>query len=434
VRVVPLAPDLRVFAFLLAAALGAALLFGLVPAVQATRPSVVQAARGNFDTSFRPGRLRRALVVGQIGVCALLLVVTGVLLRGAERARHMETGMQTAHGVQLVLGDGARAATLARLRRDPGVLEVAGSAFSPLDGSFPTVAMRADGDPALAPAAYDFVSAGYFSVLGVPIVRGRAFTPAEEREAAPVAIVSAATARRLWPGRDPLGRAVRVGDELSGGGAGRPHVAEVVGVAGNAVSGWVGTGLDRSVVYFPASADAPAMRVLLRVSGDPARARDRIDRALAVGDAGAVEEIHTFDDYLAVQRYPFRAFSWVSSAIGAIALVLTVIGVYGVLSYLVAQRAREIGIRMALGAAVQGVVGIVLRQSLYLAGIGIATGVVLAVGVSRLFASMLVIVNTFDPLGYAGGVAVVLLSCLAAAYAPARRAARVDPATTLRAE
>src|SRR5207245_7998472 len=133
------------------------------------------------------------------------------------------------------------------------------------------------------------------------------------------------------------------------------------------------------------------------------QAQRRIDLDVTALDPRAINEIHTLDDYLAVQRWPFRIFSWLSAAIGALALTLTVIGIYGVLSYLVAQRTKEIGIRMALGASVGVVVGKVLRQCLRYAVVGIAAGSVLALGVSKLCASVLVIVDTFDPAGYAFG-------------------------------
>src|SRR5439155_229913 len=167
---------------------------------------------------------------------------------------------------------------------------------------------------------------------------------------------------------------------------------------------------------------------------DASQARQRIDRDIAAVDQSAVIEMHTLDDYLAVQRWPFKIFSWASSAIGAIALMLTLIGIYGVLSYMVAQRTKEIGIRMALGASATNVVGQVLRQSIRYAVVGAVPGAVLALGVSKLFASVLWIVDTFDPAGYAFGATVVLIACLAAAWAPARRASRVDPMVALRAE
>src|SRR5437899_2271554 len=313
-HVIPLAPDLRVFGFVLAAALASALAFGLVPALQATRPNVVQASRGDFDTAFRPGHMRGALVVAQIGVCSLLLIVTGVLLRGSVKANRLETGMRTSDVVQLDLDERARAVALRRLRTEPIVSGIGASTQSPLDGMYPAQGVRVAGDRRIEIAGVDFVDAGFFSVVGIPILHGRAFTDDEERRGSPVPIVSEA---------------------------------------------------------------AP---------------------------------------------------------IGAVALTLTVIGIYGVLSYLVAQRSKEIGIRMALGASVVSVVGKVLRQCLRYAVVGIAAGSVLALGVSKLCASVLVIVDTFDPAGYAFGVMVVLAACVAAAWAPSRRAAQVNPAEMLREE
>src|SRR5207302_1685642 len=319
---IPLSPDIRVFGFLLLVALGSVLAFGLVPALQATRPQIVQGSRGEVDPTSRPGRMRTALVVGQIGICCLLPIVTGVLLRGPRKADRLPTGMRTSDVVELDLDDHARAAALRRLRSEPIVADLGASMKAPLDGMYPSLGVRVSGAPRIAVAGVDFVDAGFFRVLDVPIVRGRAFTADEERQAAPVAVVSEAAALALWPGGDPIGQFVV---------------------------------------------------------------------------QSAVIEIHTLEDYLAVQRWPFKIFSWAASAIGAIALLLTLIGIYGVLSYLVAQRTKEIGIRMALGATVPAVVGHVVQQAFRYAAIGIAAGSVLALGVSKLFASVLFIVDTFDP-------------------------------------
>jgi predicted permease len=434
-RVASLDPDARVFTFLFVTTVGAALLFGLVPALQATRPSVVSASRGHFDVEGRTGRLRTALMLAQVTVCALLLVTTGVLLRGARRAHEIGTGMQTTHGVQLVLDERLRAATLDRLRHDPVVEALGGTAFTAVDGSYPVAAVQADaptGDHRSADAAYDFVSAGYFTTLGIPLRRGRAFTPGEERDGAAVAMVSEAAARRLWPGRDPVGQVIRLPGAPTGDGAlTRVRTAEVIGVVGNAVSGWLGTGLERPVVYYPADVERAGMRVIARVHGDAPRARDHLGESLD-GGTGAVEELHTLDDYLAVQRYPFQLFAWVASALALVALVLTVVGLYGVLAYLVAQRTREFGIRMALGATTARVIAGVLGESFRLAAVGSALGAALAVGASAIFAHLLVLVDTFDRVGYAGGMAVVLGACALAAYVPARRASRVAPAIALR--
>jgi predicted permease len=432
VRVIPLSPDLRVFGFLLLVAFASALAFGLVPALQATRPQVVQSARGEAAPA---GRLRSTLVVAQIGVCSLLLIVTGILLRGARLADRLPTGMRTSDVVQLTLDDRARGATLRRLRAEPILSDVGASSQSPLDGMYPSLGVRVAGESRIAVAAVDFVDAGFFRVLAIPTVRGRGFTADEERLGAPVAVVSEAAAHALWPGTDPIGQFVEQSAEPPRDSPlARVRSARVIGVSRNAVSGWIGTGLDRPVIYYPTTPESTGAKIVARVTGDANQARQRIDRDLVAVDQGAVIEIHTLDDYLAVQRWPFKIFSWVSAAIGALALTLTLIGIYGVLSYLVAQRTKEIGIRMALGASVGAVVGTVLRQSLRYAVVGIAAGSVLALGVSKLFASVLVIVDTFDPAGYAWGIAVVLAACVAAAWAPSRRAARVNPVEMLREE
>jgi ABC-type antimicrobial peptide transport system permease subunit len=147
-----------------------------------------------------------------------------------------------------------------------------------------------------------------------------------------------------------------------------------------------------------------------------------------------VSFIVPMDEAVAVQIYPFRASSWVGSALGGLALALSLSGIYGVLSYLVSQRTKEIGIRMALGASTSSVVRIVLSQSMRLAVVGIVLGSTLALGVSRLFASELQNVDTFDGLAYIGSIAVALVAALAAAYLPSRRAANVDPITALRCD
>ena len=433
-RVIPLSPDLRVFGFVLVAGLVSAIAFGLLPALQTTRTNVVQAARGEFGTAVRPGRLRAALVVVQIGVCSLLLIVTGVLLGGTHMAERLPTGMRTRDVFQVDLDDRARGPAIERLRADPIVSGLGASSHAALDGMYPPLGLRASGSSQVAVAGVDFVDAGFFQVLDIPIVRGRAFTASEERLGSPVAVISEAAAHQLFPTGDPIGEFVEQSDEPPRGSP-LAHVrsAQVVGVSRNAVSGWIGTGLDRPIVFYPTSPVAAGAKILARVS-DVEQGRLRIDRDLDAVDPRAIVEMHTLDDYLAVQRWPFRIFSLVSSAIGVIALGLTLIGIYGLLSYVVAQRTREIGIRMALGASVPVVVGQVLRQSLHYAVVGIVAGGVLALGVSKLFASVLVIVDTFNPAGYAFGVVTVLVVCGVAAWAPSRRAARVNPLEALRQE
>jgi len=435
-RVIPLTPDVRVFWFILLVAVAAALLFGLIPALQTTRPSIVQASRGDFDASLRTGGLRATLLVVQVTVCSTLLISTGVLLRGATAARRVETGIRPDNILHILLDERTRDTAYAKLRTHPLVQEIAGSRSSPVDGSFEVLALRADNSANIEQVAYNFVSDRYLPLLGIDIERGRGFTEAESRTGEGVAVVSDAFARRLFPGQDPIGRRVLVASDVPpGGDLARVHSSRIIGVARNAISGWIGTGLGRPVIYYPKPVDAPGMHLLARVSGNEERARADVDRDVQGALASApIDEIHTLNDFLATQIYPFRAFSWVSSALGGIALLLTLAGIYGVLSYLVSQRTKEIGIRMALGASIHRVIGMVLRQAFVFTGAGIVIGTVLALGASRVFRSALVIVDTFDVIGYAGGAIVVLIAALVASYAPARRAALVDPLQALREE
>jgi predicted permease len=433
-RLIPLNADGRVFAFMIVAALGAAIFFGLAPALQATRPNIVQASRGDFDTQFRPSRLRNALVVVQITFSVLLLVCAGVLLSAARQTASLDPGIRTRDVVQIELDPKTRAKSLDALRREPTVRAIASSSSTPLDGAFSEVSARiASG--ASKHLNYIIVSPEYFSVADLPILRGRAFTDDEARSRAPVAVISRSTADSLWPGQEAIGQTLSIpSSEREYRHLEEYHAARVVGVTGDAVPGWIGDSRAAPVVYYPQPTDADVAQIVVRVAGDGEAAAAKLERALAAVDSGAVQEIHTLDQSLALQVYPFRAIYWVALALGATALLLTLIGVYGVMSYLVEQRRREFGIRIALGAAGSSLVALVLRQSLRLATIGALTGVLLATGASRLIASLILSINAFDALGYVGGAVVVVVACLFAAYVPARRAAHVDPVEALRAD
>jgi putative ABC transport system permease protein len=437
-RVMALTPDARVFVFMLVAAIGSALLFGLAPALQSTRPSVVQATRGDFDTAFRPQRLRNALVVGQITVCLLLLICAGILLRGVGRLQQLDIGLRTQGVVRLDLQErpGVRDAVLAALRARPDVRLLAAATDSPFGRRFPTVTALDSSGHARA-TFYDFVSASYFPLLEIPIVRGRRFTEEEERSGALVAIVSEGTARAFWPDRDPIGQALTLAlDTLDHRmrALASHRVTLVIGVVPNVALGTLIDPFDSPAVYFPVAPSVAGSALLVRVSGAPDLTMRRIDAALAQTIPSSIEEIHTLDAYLGGGLYPFRAAYWIAGVLGAIALLLTVAGVYGVLSYVVAQRRKELGIRLALGATPGAVTGLVLGQSMRLAAIGLALGCLLSLGVARIFAANIVRLSTFEPMAFGGGTILVLLSCVVASYVPSRRASRVDPAEALRSE
>jgi len=433
VTIVPLPPDGRVFAFMLLAALASALLFGLAPAIQATRTNVMQAAKGDFTSDFRPARLRNALVIVQITVSVLLLVCAGALLRGARKMDRADVGFRARGVVELEFQEKFRSRIVTQLAAEPVVESIAAASSPPLDGGLPGTQVVTGEQASAAGAWYNLVSPEYFHVLGIPIVRGRGFTQEEAAGGAPVAVVSQATAQKLWPRRDALGKSIRLAD---------PHANEarlqgypavrVIGVAADIVTCCLAIGKDPTCLYLPTAPASPKTALLLRVHGDDEAARQRVDADLAIISPSAVDQIHRMEEFRAGGVYPFRAVGWVASMLGGLALLLTLSGVYGVLSYLVTQRTKEIGIRMALGATVTGITALVLRQSMRLAVIGIAAGVVLAVGVSRLFATVFVSMNTYDGPAYACGVLVVLAAAAAAAWFPCRRAARIDPIATLR--
>lgn len=440
-RPMPLDADGRVFAFMLSAAVLAAVMFGLAPALQTTRPNIVQASRGDSDTQFRPSRLRNMLVVAQITLSVVLLVCAGVLLSGARHTERLEPGIRTQNVVQIEVMPRLRQRVLDALRAEPTVRAIAGSSSTPLDGMLADVGLIANGKPAER-TNYIVVSPEYFGVFDLPIVSGRNFTPDEARARSPVVVVSRSTAGHFWPGKDPIGQTLTMSpSEGEDSRLARYRAAKVIGVTADAVPGWIGRSPAEPTVYYAGALDDSAAlqlgresQILVRVNTDGERARALLERTLASVDSSAVVEMHTLEASLALQVYPFRAMYWVASAVGVIALILTLTGVYGVLSFVVAQRRKEFGIRMALGAAGATLIALVLRQSLRLSIVGIGAGVVIALAVSRLFAGAVFVLNTFDVAGYAGGAMLVLGACLFAAYLPSRRAARVDPVQALRAD
>jgi predicted permease len=431
---VSLPPDVRVFVFMLLAALVSAFLFGLAPAIQSTRANVMLAARGEFTSDVRPMRLRNALVIGQITVCALLLISTGVMIRGAREMRNVEIGFRTKGALFLELSEKDRSKVLSRLATTPVIEGIAAVASIPLDGMLPNLTISARDGQTTVNAWHNHVSPEFFNVLEIPILEGRSFTPDEAAAGAPVAIISELAARSLWLKGNAVGREISIQrDPQSDWGEPLPRypAVRVVGVARNIISCSIPYGPDPALIYFPSTL-AGHGSLMVRVRGDVETARRALVSDLDATFPGAVNQIHPMDQAFELNVYPFRVAAWVGSALGGLALLLTLSGIYGVLSYLITQRTKEIGIRMALGATTAEVTRLVLKQSGRLAVVGVALGTALALGVSRLFASHLVFVNTFDAVAYVAGVMLVVTAALVAAFFPSRRAARIDPSATLR--
>ena len=434
------APDWRVLVFLLAMAGLATLAFGLAPALQTVRSRLVEANRGEFAADRRPARLRSALVVAQVTVCAVLLIAAGVALRGERRLASEDLGfgldVRGVFSVMPAVSNGRRASRIGpditrlvwgRLAALPQTVSVAASAHPPGAGYRPR-----NWDGVALP--YNRVSAEYFGVFGVPI-RGRNFRNEEADSEAPVVIVSEAAARRLWPRGDALGKTLRGEDVLPGPGNVRMQPALVVGVvpdSGFLFDSEAPDGRKIGAAYYPTRLQGRDYfgYLLARTRGDPAAARRAIEAAAPLSNRSVRPLQELLDAYL----YPYRALVAITAFLGALALALTVSGVFAVSSYAVAQRRREFGIRMALGASEERVTRLALGHSLLLAAAGAALGGAAALAVARVAGHAVRGIDVFDAGGYAGGALVVMAAALAAAWIPARRAARVDPAKTLRCD
>ena len=444
-----LAPDYRVFGFTLLASLAAGLASGLAPALSASKPDLTDALKEEGSAQggrLARSRLRSALVVTQVAVCMTLLVGAGLLVRNVLKLGALDTGLDTkrvlsaAVGLKKAAGERRAEAEVRRLlaerlRALPGVVAVAQAYAQPLAGAPPVTGVSVEGgEGAATKANYNFVSANFFDALGLRVVRGRAFTESEANSGAAVVVVSEATARRFWPGEDALGKRVAVeAARAAGSGGGPAPTFEVVGVARDARSGWVWQ-KDETFLYMPLRPDdARGPYLLLKTEGDP-RALAPAVRREAESLGGLLVSTRGVEDALEFQAAPFRALALVAGALGALALLLAGVGLYGVVSFLVSRRTREIGIRVALGARPRSVVALFLRQGGRLVLAGLVLGAFGGAAVSRMLASALVDLSPLDPLTFFAVSAFLASVALAACYLPARRATKVDPMEALRYE
>jgi predicted permease len=428
-------PDYRVFGFIGLAAVAITFLFGLLPALQATRSHVSAAFRGDSGTGFRPSRLRNVLVVAQTFVCAILLITSLIMLRSEKRMAQRDLRVD-ARGVLDVRVPPASAERLTtRFRTEPIVEHMAAVSRAPLYGGLPALGIKGVGREELVRSYFNLVSPEYFDVMRIPIVSGRNFTAQDARAHAPLAIVSEATARRLWQHESPLGKRLRVDADRRNRLFASPvfSEAQVIGVAGDVVHGFATSAVDSACVYFPVAAGNSAVSSLLvRVHGDVEQARVVLERAVRETAPGASDFITSLEQVVETTVYPFRAMFWVGTLLAALATVLVMSGIYGVLSFVVNQRRKEIGIRLAVGASRRDVMRMVLGSSLRLALLGAALGSAAALAVAPVLAHQVDMLRPFEPGPYVIATGLVLIAAAAAGFIPSRRASVVDPASTLR--
>ncbi len=432
--------DWRIVLFLLGGAMMSTLFFALAPAIRATRLELVRAMRGEMVRDARPGRARNALVALQVTGAALLLICAAVFLRSAWALAAIDPGFRTGDTMSVtVLTEQKRAAVLEAVKGDPSVATVAAS-WPAVMGGRRAFASGASGKSAVT---YQFVSPEYFGVLGIDLVRGRTFTPSESAAGGGGVVVSETVARQLWPAVDPLGQNVQLDpDQNSAAQAQGPPLLSrsftVVGVARD-VPGFRlgGRELVGAGIYVPISTDVAKTSLTVRVRGDSERARHALVDRLAAIDPNMAEVI-TLRTIARIVTYVMGIPFWLTLVLGALALLLTVSGLFSVVSYLVEQRTREIGVRMALGATGRGIALLVLMQSARPVAVGLALGVALAAGFgAALLASpgaelIGSAVRLFDPLAYGASLLCIITACVCAALVPALRAGRIDPMAALR--
>jgi predicted permease len=441
-------PDARVLAFTILLCALTALAFGLVPALQASSPGVVSALKDDASLAgFRRSRLRGGLVVLQVTVCTVLLACASLVLRSLANARDMSPGFPTAGLLDVPVELGPRqlppaqqrafyGQLLERTRALPGVRSAALAELVPLGGSNSQMTTWQEGAPLPADGErphvpyFNVVSPGYFATLGIPLLRGREFTAADRDSAPGVVIVNETMAARWWPDGSALGRRISVR-----GPAGPWH--EVVGIARDAKYNSLGE--DPPVfMYLPHAQHMRSGMVLHVRAADAATAttlRPTLRRLLAELDPMLPPaRVVAIEEDMAISLLPVQAGAALLSLFGAVALLLASLGIYGVTSYAVAQRTRELGVRAALGAAGGDLVRLVMGGTGRLVVVGLALGIALSLGAGRLLTGVLYGVGAADPVTFLATPLFLAAVAALAVYVPARRATRVDPIIAIRSE
>ena len=440
--------DGRVLLFALAASVAAAVLFGLLPAVQTARfdfNSVLKEGGRTGTTGRSRQHMRHLLIAGEFAVALVLVAGAGLLLRSFERLQSVKPGFDP-HGVMsgmVALPDAEEKnedrlvafhrTVLARLQSAPGVQAAAAVVCLPFTGMDWSASFHIEGhEPGPGdPGPHGdraFVSPAYFAVMGIPVREGRVFTDLDRKGAEPVIVIDDVLARQYWPNEDPVGKRMRLGHD---------PWWRIVGVVGHVHRDTLAVDSNKGV-YFEPIWQRPftlAHYVARARSGDGSQLGGALREAVQAADPSqAVFDLMTMDERVAESLGARRFALTVLSAFAMMALLLAAIGIYGVINYSVTQRTQEIGIRMALGAERASVLRLVLMEGLALAAWGSGVGLLAAAALVRLMKSQLFGVSAFDPLTFATTVAVLALVALLACYLPAYRAMRVDPMVALRYE
>jgi predicted permease len=442
--------DWRVLLFALGASLLTTLLFGLAPALQATRTDLVPALKDVASQAGRTrSRLRSALVVAQVTLSLVLLVAAGLTLRALARLQTTSPGFEVEHGLvaSYDLGlqgyDEARGRDfqrrlLERVRALPGVRAASLTDLFPLSLNYTSNDVYIEGRPGGRGANVPIsmvasVEHGYFDAMGISVVAGRPFDERDDERSPRVVVVNETFARRFFPGADPAREAV--GKRMSFSGDNGPW-AEIVGVAKDGKYWTIGEA-PQMFVYSPSaqSYTSTGTLVVRTTGGDPRALVPALNAEVrAIDQALPLFDVKTIEEHMGVSLFPARVAAALLGGFGLLALLLAAMGVYGVVSYAAAQRTREIGIRMALGARGRDVLRLVAGRGMLLVGLGVCLGLAGALALTRFMEGLLYGVSATDPLTFALVAALLLGVALVACLVPARRATKVDPMVALRYE
>ncbi len=448
--------DVRALAFALGIALVTGLVFGLVPAAHATGTNVHLSLKdGGRGASADRGRqrARRTLVVSEVALALVLVAAAGLLIKSFVRLRDVNPGFDSGNiftarvalpPSRYATGTQARLfwrQLIDRARALPGVQSAGAVSALPMTGTIGDWSFQVEGRATSGRESYyagdwQTVSPDYFTTLRIPLMKGRLMTDADDARGAGVAIVDEELAKRTWPNGDAVGARIRLGGQADS------MWRTVIGVVGNVRH----RGLDaelRPHLYlpqwqFPTSDNGPvprSMSLVVRTAGDPAAITANVRAEVSRLDPHVpVAAVRTMDDIVGAWASERRLSMMVLSIFAGVALLLAAVGIYGVMSYTVAQRTREMGIRIALGAEPRDVIALVVRQGFALAVVGIAIGLAAALTLTRLMQSMLFQVSATDPTTFIAIAVILATTALAACWVPARRATRVHPTEALRAE
>lgn len=441
--------DTRALGFTLLVSFAAGIIIGIMPALQFTRTSVSETLKqgsGRSGGSSLKQYTRKALVISEVALSLVLLIGAGLMIRSFWKLQNVDPGFDTRNALTMsvvltstrypepnqMLAFLDRA--IEQIRAVPGVVAVGATTTVPLSGGGSTQPFSIEGRPAGAIAEQPmaqtrYISTDYFRAIGIPVRQGRVFSEQDRDKSVPVVIISEAMARRFWPGESPIGKRLTPSFHSEQG------AREIVGVVGDVKS----RGLDSdssTMMYLPyKQSPRPFMSFVVRTASNPESLIQPVSRAIySIDKDQALTDVQTMDQVLLASLSGRRFNMTLLLTFAGVALMLAAVGVYGVMNYTVTLRRRELGIRMALGAAKMDVLRLVLGQGLILTLIGVGAGLISAYALTRLMASLLYGVTATDYLTFGSVSAMLIAVGLAASYIPARRATKVNPTIALRAE